>query len=109
MPRIARQYWGPRNGRNVLNFNWPGVIDSHSTVIVTAGEYARNDDPHAPHTDYPRFVGAADIRVCNISPHGDTPGDVGGVTFVVDVDWGAPLHIVTDIIVLDPPEDIEIQ
>jgi hypothetical protein len=32
------------------------------------------------------------------------------VTFVVDVDWGSPLHVVTDITVLDqPPVDIEVQ
>jgi hypothetical protein len=46
----------------------------------------------------------------NISPHSPPFDPNHGVTFVVDVDWGSPLHVVTDITVLDqPPVDIEVQ
>jgi hypothetical protein len=59
---------------------------------------------------HPRFVGAANIGVENISPHSPPFDPNHGVTFVVDVDWGSPLHVVTDITVLDqPPVDIEVQ
>ncbi|MFB7648345.1 hypothetical protein ACFC1G_27810, partial [Streptomyces sp. NPDC056085] len=58
----------------------------------------------------PRFIGAATVTVENISPHSPPYDPNHGVTFVVNVDWGSPLHIVTDITVLDgPPVDIEYQ
>ncbi|MFJ8313780.1 MULTISPECIES: papain-like cysteine protease family protein [unclassified Streptomyces] len=97
MPRTARQYWAGLQGRTALNFNW-GIIDHDSTVIVTVSEYSvdPNDLKHSP-----RFVGAAPVRVSNISPHSPPYDPNHGVGFVVTVDWGSPLHIVTDITVLD--------
>ncbi|MGW1208885.1 papain-like cysteine protease family protein [Streptomyces sp. NPDC002499] len=91
MPQTIRKYWGAFNGRVTLNYNW-GAIDHDSVVIVTVSEYTQQKV---------RFIGAASITVENIAPHGPPHDPNHGVTFVVNVDWGAPLNIVTDITVLD--------
>ena len=96
--RSVREYWTARNGRNVLNFNWD-AINHDSTVHVTAAEYSL--DPGTP-TSSPRFVGAANVTVRNISPHGPPFDPNHGVTFVVTVDWPDPINIVTDIILVEP-------
>lgn len=84
-----------------------GCYQHDSVVLITASEY-RPNPPDPAHS--PRFVGAANIGVENISPHSPPFDPNHGVTFVVDVDWGSPLHVVTDITVLDqPPVDIEVQ
>ena len=44
------------------------------------------------------MVGAANVWVSNIAPHG---GGASGVTFVVNVDSDHPIPIATDITVLD--------
>ena len=106
MPSSVRQYWRDLQGRTSLNFNWD-AINHDSVVAVTASEF--NPDPNDP-SHSPRFVGDATITVENISPHGPPFDGNHGVTFVVNVDWGAPLNVVTDITVLDaPPVDIEYQ
>jgi hypothetical protein len=89
-----------------LNFNW-AAINHDSVVLISASEYTPDgaDPIHSP-----RFVGAANITVDNISPHSPPYDPNHGVTFVVTVDWGSPLHVVTDITVLDrPPVGIEYQ
>lgn len=91
-----RQYWTGLRGRVPLNLNW-GAIDHDSVVLVTASEYTVN--AAAPQTSQ-RFVGAASITVANITPHGPPYDPNRGVTFVVHVDWGTPLNVVTDITVL---------
>ena len=91
MPRTIRKYWGAFNGRVALNYNWD-AIDHDSVVVVTVSEY--NDQKV-------RFIGAASISADNIAPHGPPYDPNHGVTFVVNVGWGAPLNIVTDITVLD--------
>jgi len=91
MPKTIRKYWGAHKGRVALNYNWP-AIDHDSVVLITASEYASN---------YARFIGAASITVANIAPHGPPHDPNQGVTFVVNVDWGSPINIVTDITVLD--------
>jgi hypothetical protein len=104
--QTCRQYWWNLQGRSRLNFNWD-AIDHDSVVLVSASEYVPDgEDPaHSP-----RFVGSANISVDNISPHGPPFDPNHGVTFIVTVDWGSPLHVVTDITVLDaPPIDIEVQ
>jgi len=101
--QTCRQYWPGRQGRHVLNFNW-NAIDHDSVVLVSASQYGRDraDPKHSP-----RFAGDATIEVHNISPHGPPFDPNHGVTFVVTVDWGSPLDIVTDITVLDhKPIDI---
>lgn len=97
MPQTCRQYWWSLRGRSQVNFNW-GAIDHDSVVLVSASEFAPNRDD-AKHS--PRFAGDARIRVDNVSPHGPPFDPNHGVTFVITVDWGAPLHVVTDITVLD--------
>lgn len=101
MPHTVRQYWHGLHGRVPLNFNWH-LIDHDSVVLVAASEY-RTDagDP----SESPRFVGAASITVANISPHSPPYDPNHGVAFVVTVDWGSPLDIVTDITVLDAPPE----
>jgi hypothetical protein len=93
----CRQYWWNLNGRCRLNFNWD-AIDHDSVVLISASEY-RPDGGDPSHS--PRFVGDARIRVLNVSPHSPPFDPNHGVTFVVNVDWGSPLHVVTDITVLD--------
>ena len=106
MPQTCRQYWWNLQGRCTLNFNWD-AINHDSVVLITASD-----------TDRTRLIlltarvssGPANIGVENISPHSPPFDPNHGVTFVVDVDWGSPLHVVTDITVLDqPPVDIEVQ
>ena len=91
MPRTIRKYWGPLNGRASLNYNWP-AIDQDSVVVISASEYNNQEV---------RFIGAAPITVANIAPHGPPYDPNHGVTFVVNVAWGSPLNVVTDITVLD--------
>ena len=100
--RSVRQYWRNKRGRCVLNMNW-SAIEANSTVHVTAAEW--REDPGSVSTS-PRFVGAANITVRNVVPHGPPADPNRGVTFVVTVDWPNPLNIVTDIVVLDAPPDI---
>lgn len=101
MTQSIRVFWPPRNGRASVNFDWPGSpLQANSVVLVTASEY----DPSAlPDADgsAKRFVGAANIRVNNIAPHGPPSDPNPGVTFMLEVDWGSPLNVCTDIIVLD--------
>jgi len=101
MPQTVRQYWQGLQGRVPLNFNWEAV-DHDSIVLVSAAEYSV--DAGSPTTSA-RFVGAANITVSNVSPHGPPYDANHGVTFVVTVDWGAPLNIVTDITVMDAPPE----
>ncbi len=91
MPETIRKFWGPSSGRATFNYNWP-IIDQDSTVIVTASEY---------NAERVRFLGSASVTVSNIAPHGPPYDPNHGVTFVVDVDWGSPINLVTDITVLD--------
>lgn len=96
MPQTIRKFWGPLRGRATLNFNW-GAINHDSVVLISAAEYVTA----VPSSNEHRFIGAASITVENIAPHGPPFDPNHGVTFVVNVDWGAPLPIVTDITVLD--------
>ena len=96
MPQTIRKYWGRLQGKARLNYNWD-AIKHDSTVIITASEYIRTDPVR---NDF-RFTGDASITVENIAPHGPPFDPNHGVTFIVNVDWGEPLFIATDITVLD--------
>jgi hypothetical protein len=39
MSQTIRKYWGPHQGRNRLNFNWP-IINHDSVVLITAAEFS---------------------------------------------------------------------
>jgi hypothetical protein len=96
--QTARVYWGRRQGRNVLEFDWD-AIDFDSTVLVTASENR---------ADKSRFVGEARVRVRNVQPRGPINGKKRGVSFVLYFDFPEPREVVTDITVLDA-KPIEIQ
>jgi hypothetical protein len=92
-------------GRNVVNLNW-GAINADSVVLVSASEYNSNSQMLADGSDQ-RFIGAADVTVANVTPHGPPFDPNNGVTFVVEVGWGAPLTICTDIAVIaDKPDAV---
>jgi hypothetical protein len=102
--RAVRKYWQGVQGRTALNMNWD-AIDNDSVVLVTAAEYAPNaQDPGRS----PRFVGSATVVVRNITPHGPPYDPNHGVTFVVDAQWGAPLNIVTDIVVVEKADVVDV-
>ena len=108
MARHVRVFWGPFWGRVILNFNWPGVINSKSVVHIAASEALLNRPGSFPNS-INRFVdgGYTDhlgiyrpgalVSVHNIAPH-----DIG-VTFVVTVDkpFYNTSYITTDITVFD--------
>jgi hypothetical protein len=88
--RIYRWYLGRHKGRLSCHFT-SSFIDSFSTVLVTVSE---GNEGNSTNPNF-RFVGAANIRVENIAPTS------GRVDFIVSVDWGAPLPIWADLVVLD--------
>lgn len=102
--RAVRQYWHGLRGRSVLNFNWDAV-DNDSVVLVTAAEF--RPDAGSP-AQSPRFVGAATVTARNITPHGPPYDPNHGVTFVVDIGWESPLNIVTDVVVVEAAEIVEL-
>ena len=97
MSRTIRVYW-PGLTSTWLNFNWP-PINAQSVVTISVSE----GDAHfggfgTPLDGISRRRGAAVMGARNITPH------EGGVEFYVEIGWDSPLNIVTDITVLDPPE-----
>jgi hypothetical protein len=90
MSKAFHVYWGRHNGRVKLQAT-SDFISPFSIVLVTVSE---GQEPNNTNPNF-RFVGNANIRVENISP------TQGSVWFIVSVDWGEPLHIYTDIVILD--------
>ena len=99
MSESIRVFWPPTNGTGQFNFNWP-PINANSVVLVTASEY-NPSGPQDADGSAQRFLGAATIRVNNIVPHGPPSDPNHGVTFQLEVDFGSPLNVCTDITVLD--------
>jgi hypothetical protein len=103
MPKTIRVYWKARRGRERITFSWP-AIGSNSVVLVSACEYRPAQGPPSLDVEPDRVVGAVNVWVSNIAPHG---GDASGVTFVVNVESDYPIPIATDITVLDDlPVDV---
>jgi hypothetical protein len=101
----ARVFWQMNPGRNVVNLNWD-AISADSVVLVSASEYNSNSQQLPDGSDQ-RFVGAADVTVANVTPHGPPFDANHGVTFVVEVGWSSPLTICTDIaLVADKPDAV---
>jgi hypothetical protein len=102
MSRTIRVWW-PNQATGWKNFNWTGVINNSSVVHISVCEATALPPPGFGSTaDFiagTRFRGAASMGVRNIHPHPD------GVEFFLEVNWGNPLNVVTDIIVEDPAED----
>jgi hypothetical protein len=103
VPVSARVFWQMNPGRNAVNLNWD-AISADSVVMVSASEYAANSQK-LPDGSHQRFVGAADVTVSNVTPHGPPFDPNHGVTFVVEVGWDAPLTICTDIAVINNAPD----
>ena len=99
----VRVFWQMNPGRNVVNLNWDAV-NADSVVVVSASEYNPNSQQLPDGSDQ-RFVGAADVTVANVTPHGPPFDSNHGVTFVVEVGWDAPLTICTDIAVISNAPD----
>jgi hypothetical protein len=104
MPRSIRVHWSPRIGRNSLNYDWD-AIGANSVVLMTACEY-KPDGPASDDRSAQRWSGDAPVRVVSIAPHGPPSDPNRGVTFMVEVDYGDPLPICTDITVLDDPPEL---
>lgn len=103
MAQSIRVLYRGHQGTSRKNFNWiPIKLDS--AVIVTAAEFTfRTGFFGGPKTLGRPLLGAANIYVTNIGPHGPEP-DVGGVEFLLHVDWDSHLDVIVTITVL---EDIE--
>lgn len=95
VPMSVRIFWQMNPGRNVVNLNWD-AISADSVVMISASEYNPNSQM-LPDSSDQRFVGAADVTVANVTPHGPPFDPNRGVTFVVEVGWDSPLTICTDI------------
>ncbi|MGH7551481.1 MAG: hypothetical protein ACREMQ_00460, partial [Longimicrobiales bacterium] len=97
-----RVYYGKQHGlrgRCRMNFNW-WPINTESVVLISAAE-ATDPIPGTGFTlptTFTFLLGDADVSVTNVSPH------VGGVEFILHVNWDEPLNIVVDITVFDPGE-----
>ncbi|RKT08700.1 hypothetical protein BX285_7064 [Streptomyces sp. 1114.5] len=77
--------WTPGNGTFNLQIPW-NVIGIDSTVVITASEIDANGN---------RFVGAAAFQVSSIAPGN------GVVTFKINIGWGSPLPMRTDVAVFN--------
>lgn len=105
MARTIRVWW-PSQSTGWKNFNWTGAINGRSVVHISACEATALPPPQIATSTQDfvartRFRGQAVIGVRNIHPH-DEGG--GGVEFLLEVNWGSPLNVVTDITVDEPAE-----
>lgn len=79
-----RHDWGYRNGKQKLTLNWC-AITATSKVFVSISEADAYGNP---------FVGDARFTVHNVAP-----GNCK-VTIRVNIEWGTPIHLVANYIVL---------
>ena len=98
MTNSIRVLWRGIHGLYHMNFGW-WVINRNSIVLVSISQ-ASVDEGVFTGPSVNRFMGDARMSVHNISPNN------GGVSFVISVDWGSPLDIVTDIVVMDGPAEL---
>ncbi|MEU5042364.1 hypothetical protein [Streptomyces griseorubiginosus] len=105
MARSIRILYRSQKGTIRKNWNW-GAINLDTPVIVTAAEFSPHfDGPFGgPKTLGRPLLGAANVYVTNVGPHG-AGGEAGGVEFLLHVDWDSPLDVVVTITAL---EDIEV-
>jgi hypothetical protein len=119
MAESIRIFYSGRQGRTRMNVNWPR-LSKNSAVLVTASECSFNISNHVnleipvpgrtPEQAMAAYheaelkawrkerpnLGAADVYVTNIGPHGDGR-EAGGVEFFLHVNWRAPLAVVVTI------------
>ena len=105
MARSIRVLYQGQQGLLRKNFNWP-PINLDSAVLVTAAEFspAFGGFGGGPKTLGRPNLGAANVYVTNVGPHGVEGVEAGGVEFLLHVDWDSPLDVIVTITVL---EDIE--
>ena len=101
MAQSIRILYRAQQGTIRHNFNWD-PIKLDSAVIVTAAEFTPQFGGSfgGPKTLGRPNLGAANVYVTNIGPHGPEP-DAGGVEFLLHVDWDSPLDVIVTITVLD--------
>jgi len=83
---VYRHDWGDRNNQWKLNLNW-SVVQANSLVFVSIGEGA----PGAG-----KIIGAARYTLHNVAPH------AGGVGIWVNIEWGSPIRLYVDYLVINP-------
>lgn len=101
MAQSIRVLYRGQQGTSRKNFNWP-PIRLDSAVVVTAAEFMPQFGGFGggPKTLGRPLLGAATVDVTNVGPHGPEPR-VGGVEFLLHVNWGSPLDVIVTITVLD--------
>lgn len=101
MTQSIRVLYRGEQGTVRKNFNWP-PINLDSALIVTAAEFTPRFGGFGggPKTLGRPNLGAANVYVSNVGPHGPEP-EVGGVEFLLHVDWDSPLDVEVTITVLD--------
>ncbi len=113
MPRSARIVYRGVHGVIRANYFWPGVINTFSAVQITAGEVVYGGTEQAPPgahgQNFHYNLGAASIWVSNVCPHENpSGGQVGGVEFLLHVDWDSPLDVAVTLTVEDTfPESVQ--
>jgi hypothetical protein len=107
MARSIRVLYRGQKGTIRKNWNW-APINLDSAVIITAAEFTPSfGGPFGgPKTLGRPHLGAANVYVTNVGPHGDA-GEAGGVEFLLHVDWDSPLDVIVTITVLDNIEVFE--
>jgi hypothetical protein len=81
-----RHDWGDRNGQNILQLNWE-FVNPDSRVFVAIGEGAPGGG---------KFIGNARYTLHNVAPFN------GGVSIWVDIEWGSPIRLYVDYLVINP-------
>lgn len=101
MAQSVRLLYRGQQGTIRKNHNWD-AIKLDSAVIITAAEFnpVFGGLPGPIKTLGRPHLGAANVYVTNIGPHGPEP-DVGGVEFLLHVDWESPLDVEVTITVLE--------
>ena len=101
MAQSIRVLYRGQKGTIRKNFNW-GPIKLDSAVIITAAQFnpVFGGPMGGPKTLGRPLLGAANVYVTNIGPHGPEPG-TGGVEFLLHVDWDSPLDVIVTITVLE--------
>ncbi len=90
MPDPIRVFWGQFNGTVTCTLN-DNDINHQSVVFAAVSEGDAGNTTQSPQ----RFLGSAPMRVENIAPFD------GGVVLRLQIDWGSPLNVWTDIFILD--------
>lgn len=84
-----RHDWGDRNGQWILRLNFSSA-NPRSRVFVAIGEGAAGG-PNAG-----KFIGGARYTLHNVAPR------AGGVDIWVNIEWGSPIRIYVDYLVVNP-------